>query len=297
MYTLRLCLIYFTVLLWSDTFVFSCCWRGPENSLSHTTILKSPQCTSRQLGGKTVGPWTRHQSGSCRKSASLLASSRTPCCSDSHGANKCPGRKLTLQLCVCVCKKFVVCVRVSTDPRIEDGRLPGWHRSSSPACSAVSPVQPRARRGDLAPLPPVLVRPPASVGDRSPHRRESSTSPPRHDSVKGPCSTGGPGLWVCHASEDGYHRPELVTRLRGHQHGPLELHFTATPAGHLRRRYRLFPPVLGQERCVRWRCFPTKRCAAAAAAQRVSETSADSGNTFPELQDMFVGRDSNRGTH
>lgn len=34
----------------------------------------------------------------------------TPCCSDSHGANKCPGRKLTLQLCEWELKCVRVCV-------------------------------------------------------------------------------------------------------------------------------------------------------------------------------------------
>lgn len=168
--------------------------------------------------------------------------------------------------CVCACE----CV----DPPKEDGRLPGRHRSPSPACFTVGTVQSRARRGDLARLSPALARPVGSSVDGSPRRRRDSSRAPRLPSSAGPGQARGPGLWVCHAPEDGHYRPELVPRLRWHQHGSLELHFTATPADNLRRGERFLPPVLGQEWRVRWRGVPAERGAAAAATQRVSNLQA-----------------------
>lgn len=171
---------------------------------------------------------------------------------------------------LCVQEVKCVCASACVDPPKEDGRLPGRHRSSSPACFTVSTMQSRARRGDLARLSPAIARPLGSSDDGRPHRRRDSTPAPRLSSSAGPGQTRRPGLWVCHAPEDGHHRPELVSRLRGYQHGSLELHFAATPAGHLRRRERLLPPVPRQEWCVRWRGVPAERGAAAAATQRVS---------------------------
>lgn len=51
----------------------------------------------------------QQQSRSCGYSGPVLASTQTPCCSDSHGVNKCPGRKLSR--CNSVCARSVcVCV-------------------------------------------------------------------------------------------------------------------------------------------------------------------------------------------
>lgn len=180
-------------------------------------------------------------------------------------------KTLTLQLCVC--EKLSVCACESVDPPKEDGRLPGWHRGSSPASFTVGSVQPGARRGDLAHLSPALVRPSGSSGDGCPHRRRDSSRAARLYSSAGPGQARGPGLWVCHAPKDGHHRPELFSRLRGHQHGSLEFHFPTAPADHLRRGEWFFPPVPGQEWCIRGRGLPAKRGATTAATQRVSAVS------------------------
>lgn len=65
-------------------------------------------CLKQQLPRR---PWTQHPSCSCRDSGPVLAPTRTPCCSDSHGVNKCPGRKLSR--CNSVCARSKVCVSVS----------------------------------------------------------------------------------------------------------------------------------------------------------------------------------------
>lgn len=212
----------------------------------------------------------QQQSRSCGYSGPALASTRTPCCSDSHGVNKCPGRKLSR--CNSVCARSVcVCATKCVDPPREHGRLPGRHRSKSVARFTVGTMQSCARRGDLARLSPAPARPLGSSGDGSPYRRWDSSRAPRLSSSAGPSQTRGPGLWVCHAPEDSHHRPELVSRLRGHQHGSFKLYLAATPAAYLRWGQRILPPVLGQEWRIRWRGVPATRGAAAPATQRVSQ--------------------------
>lgn len=232
-------------------------------------------CTYAQLSGQTCSPVAdlRHRSSPGHHSLRSGSSSEPDSMLFRQSrSEQVPWLKtLTLQICVCYKWSLSECVCVC-DPPKQHGRLPGRHRSKSATGPAVGTVQSGASGGDLAPLPPALGGRPGSADDDDGRRcrRQDPSRAPRRSSPAGPRQAGGPGLWVCHAPEDGHHRPELVPRLGGHQYGPLELHLAATPAAHLRRGQRLLAALPGQEWRVRGRGVSAERSAAAAASQRVS---------------------------